>query len=63
VTDSRPSTLLGVMSIRRRRQCKPCGIKFTTYEVDWHVLGPMMLDEKKAVAKLNAIRRMLEEGS
>lgn len=33
VKDSRPSVASGSQTIRRRRQCKKCGHKVTTYEM------------------------------
>lgn len=33
VVDSRPGLVLGHVSVRRRRKCKACGLRFTTFEV------------------------------
>lgn len=33
VVDSRPGLVRGHVSVRRRRKCKACGLRFTTFEV------------------------------
>ena len=52
VRDSRPTTVHGIESVRRRRICTTCGARSTTYEIPGHVFERMfrMQGAKHALA-------------
>ena len=57
VKDSRPSEIEGVQTIRRRRQCRGCGTRVTTYEmVD---IGDLLRRLRAVVREAHHANKML----
>ena len=58
VVDSREFTDAGESCIRRIRKCVDCGVRFTTYESEYH---PLEASRKNRVIKnnLNRVRRII----
>ncbi len=56
--DSRPVNYEGESSVRRRRQCKSCGFRFSTFELSKHYLT---IDRPKKINQINKIKDLMRQ--
>ena len=54
VIDSRPTLFIGEQSIRRRRKCRKCGKRDSTFEISAVGRLASQLDRAKAIIRLEA---------